>query len=97
MTRKVVTTLEDIAHGSHIVEDDRNDEGDGVADKVGNAEEFRERDHQTVVDEERQHTHDAEFHELSNEFLQADPSHPARTKADRLSLIVAISPKVVQA
>ena len=71
--RHIVTALEDVAHGGDVVEDDRDGEGDGVADKIRNAEEFRERDHESVVDEKGDDTHDAELHELRDELLQTIP------------------------
>ena len=67
----IVASFEHVAHRCDVIEHDRNCERDGVRDKIGNAEELGERHHEPVVDQKRDHAHDAELHELRDELFHS--------------------------
>ena len=85
----IVAPLEDVTHRSEIVEHDRDRERNGVTDQVRDAEELGERDHEAVIDEEREDTYDAELHELSDEFLHKGPFEQSPIKKPSLQRLLA--------
>lgn len=71
---------ENVAHRGQVVEDDGRGERNRGAHQVVHAESFRQKCEQAVVDDERDHADDAEFHKLCDKFL-----HDIRVPFERAS------------
>ena len=64
--------LEHDLHAGHVVEDQGDDKGDGGGEHIMHVEQADQKIQDAPVDDEGDHTHNAEFHQLFNQFFHTE-------------------------